>query len=766
MSKRVLVGEAEYLEPADYNRFGTFARDGLDQVVGGVIGYRAHWSTFTVSQKSAQEVTVSPGRYFEGEAVYSADDVVDINLITYFPLAASDEKWVALILRGATVQDNEQRAFETSEDPETSVPVSIATPVVERRAINVVIQQGAAVPAPANRPTIAETDACIAFVLLKTTGIEQIVPGEPWRAKTLAEVEGRVTAIEQHIGDIFADMETIQTDLGNVAADVVALRNSIPDPRLFGQILRDTARHSQALNLPEEARNYWFDQALLKDDWDFTVGGFFRIDEGIRFQYAAQRDHLLRLQAYDDPAISVWDDRLVMPAYEEVVRISSPEGNVRKDISNTVHTVTTAVKKTKTHTRIRYGETVNVCENTAGWESVGNRRAGEVFKANGEEWVAGGKTDNPWNDTATAQNGHSEYAVRRVIKETYRTTYTVYNTDQFGLSGAIYGETFLCSQVMVATSIDLNFTKVGPTGDVMLCLCEINGSGSPDYLSVLATALVAREDLVLGWNKFAFEPTLLDQGKRYAWFTVTTGNHQLMANSGNAFAGGTMFLCTDGAWAQGFATEDFTFRLKAARFKSNRVVLPMLPLELENGMTEIQMIFKAWEPAATKLAWEVRVPGENTPWVLMDARENNPLANLPPLVHLRAVLVGTEDVAPAIDLDQYARAISGRMRTDMRAISKLIDFGFATDAASIVLNMDYFDNAKHTAAAKLVLANNTVVDPISVIAEVDPSKPTRTKFIANFDLPVGTTQARVRIDATTNSVIDVPFGQDVQANFF
>src|SRR5690606_16376681 len=111
--------------------------------------------------------------------------------------------------------------------------------------------------------------------------------------------------------------------------------------------------------------------------------------------------------------------------------------------------------------------------------------------------------------------------------------------------------------------------------------------------------------------------------------------------------------------------------------------------ELENGMTEIQMIFKAWEPAATSLAFEVRIPGVDTPWILIDAREDNPLANLPPLVNIRAVMIGTEDVAPAIDLDQYARAISGRHRTDMRAISQLLPFGFSTTEASIVLNMDY-----------------------------------------------------------------------------
>jgi len=764
--KQVQVANAEYVLPVDLQRLGQFPQEAVDAMVEGAIGYPAHWSAFTVSQKSAQEVTVSPGRYFENEVVYSLEAAVNINLIQYFPLAASDEKWLALILRGEDRVINEDRQIETSLDPETREPVSISTPVIAWRAVNVVVQQGSAVPSPANQPTIAETDACIAFVRVTTSGIQEIVPGERWRVKTLYEVEGRVSAVEVRMSEIVENVATLQTDLGNVAADVIELRNAIPDRRVLTQIVRDTARLNQAANLPEEARNYWFDQALFKDNWDFLAGGFFRIDEGIRFQYAAQRDHLLRLQAYDDPEISVWDNRLIMPAYTEVTRIASPMGSGRKDIANVVHTIRTAVKKTKTHQRIRYGETINVCENASGWEESANRKAGEVFKANGEEWISRGETDNPWNGDVRSEGGHKEIAVQRVIKESYKTTYTKYNTQTFGFAGAVYGQTFLSSQVMVATSIDLYFTRVGPTGDVMLCLCEVNGSGAPDFDSVLATSTVERDDLKSGWTKFAFEPTLLDQGKRYAFFTVTSGNHQLRSNTGNAFSGGTLFLSTDGAWSQGSTSEDFTFRLNAAKFKSSRVVLPMLPLELENGMTEIQMIFKAWEPAATSLAWEIRVPGDNSPWILMDAREDNPLANLPPLVQIRAIMVGTPDVAPAIDLDQYARAIAGRMRPDMRAISKLLDFGFATNAASIVLNMDYFDAAHHTAAPKLVLANGTVVNPISVTPEVDPSKPTRTKFTANFDLPAGTTKARVRIDATTDSVIDVPFGQDVQANFF
>lgn len=759
MSKVVTVGESEFLEAPDYNRFGTFPRQALDNVVGDAIGYASHWAAYTVSKKSDQLLTVSPGRFFEGAVVYTREDAQDLNLTIYFPTDADDERWLAILPRGQVVALSEERAIETSLDPETSIPVAQQVPVVESRTVSYTVSPGVAKPSPADKPAVSDTDACLAFVLVTTQGIQTIQPGDQWRVKTLSEVEGRVTSIELRVAQLFEDTASLRTDVANLAASI----KTIPDPRLVAQVVRDVSRHNQALNMPEEARNYFFDQALLKDFWDFTAGGFFRINEGIRFQYAAQLDQVLRLQNYDDPALKIYENQLVLPAYEEVVRITSPEGTGKQDISNVVHTVTTAVQHTVAHESIRYGETINVCENTAGWGSLGSQQYGAAFQANGETWVNYGQTSNPWNQTETAQNGHTEYAVARLIVDTYYETYTTYNTEYFGLSGATYGQTFLNSQAAVITSIDLNFTKVdGTTGDVVFCLCEVNASGAPAFDAVLAKVTKPRSQLVVGWNKFTFQPTLVAQGKHYGWFTVTSGNHQLMTNTGNAYTGGTKFVCTDGAWAQGSTTEDFTFRVNVAKFKQNRTVVPFVSLgSLENGMTEIQMIYKRWRPAATQLSWEIKAEGE-TEWIPLDAREDNPLANLPPTVQLRAIFIGTQDVQPAIILDPYARAICGRMRLDMQAISKLKTFGFSTDEARIVLNMDNFNPAIHTAVPKIVLANGTVVTATAIVAEPDITKPSRTKIMADFTLPTGTTQARARVDATTTSVIDVPFGQDIQ----
>ncbi len=165
-------------------------------------------------------MTVSTGRYVAGGTVYEQAAAKDINLQTYIPAAASDQRWVALLLRGQEVTDSENRPFETSEDPETSIIVNRTMPKTIRRAVNIIIQAGEANPVPV-KPTIASTDANIAFVLLTSSGIKTIVPGNSSRVKTLYEVEGRVTAIEVDLTALFLRTNTIETQITNIQGKLI-----------------------------------------------------------------------------------------------------------------------------------------------------------------------------------------------------------------------------------------------------------------------------------------------------------------------------------------------------------------------------------------------------------------------------------------------------------------------------------------------------------------------------------------------------------------
>lgn len=755
---------AEILEPEDLTKISQSAQEAFDARDAGALGWPAHWARVTVSKASADIVTLTSGEYYDGDVVYYSKETISMNLQSSKPQVATDERWVAIILRGSEVEEDETVFLETSEQPLVeSIPVEATRPKTIRRKMTAIPQSGAIMVAPAQQPTVNENDCCVAFVRLRSTGIEEIIPNESARVKTVYEIENRLTLVEQSISVVVELTESLQTDVANLAAKF----DEIPDAELFRQITRDVSIARQLLNFPEEARNYFYDNGLLRDAfWDAAYAtADYRVNEGTRFPYAIQQENVLRLLNTTATDISLYDNTVLLPAYTERLRIENPQGKLKKDIANQVHTVRTAVEHTVSHTRLRYGETVTVCENAAGWGQVADKKANEIFNVGGQQFVSKGRTDNPWNSDPRSNGGHKEYAVQRVIKDSYTSTYTSYHVEEFGLSGAVYAQTFVCSQVMVATSIELFFTRVGSEGDVLLCLAEAGPTGAPDFDKVIVKINKPQADLELNkWNKFTFRPTLLEQGKRYAFFTVTTGNHQIAASDDNAFQGGTMFVSSDGVWAQGDIKQDLSFRLYAARFAASRTIVPMENLQLTGGMTELEMIYQGWSPDFTSLVWEVKPEGTDV-WVPMDARVPNPLANLPANVQLRAVFLGTEDVAPSIFMNTGAITRTGRMKFNQRAISQSLEFGFSTDQVQIVMNVDAFDTAVHDFEVKLIVGGVEVA-AISETEKIDLAKPSRSTIIANFDLGAPAASARVLVNGHTTSVVNVPFIQDIQVNAY
>ncbi len=752
--KRVLFDDAEIAEFGDFNDIGRHSMSALDDVINDAIGYPAHWAAFTVAQKSAQEVTVSVGRYLAGDKVYSQDAAVDINLQVYIPIAPSDERWVALILRGEEVTVAANRNFETSEDPETSVPVNRATPKRLERRVNIVVQQGNAAPPPSLKPIVAETDACIAMVLLKTTGVTTIEPGERWRAKSLFEVEGRLQGVEINLESLFARTATIETDIANITARL----SDIPNPEIIRQMQRDIGSTRTQLMLPDEQRAYVFDAGLTYDIWDTAHAHWLaRVREGIRFAYANERVTQLTVLNEDDPKISIGAGRRMVPAYDEVIRIANVGSDAALAISQQVHTVVTAVELEVARTAIRYGTVKKKCTNDRYWNSVlAGLRIGEMFTLNGKEFQVVTKKGD-----VTGSHTNKWRYIRQVIREEWTEPYWEYETEEVGVNGSVYGQTFLNSQPMVLTAIELDFVTVGGSGDVHLMVCETNAAGMPIFDQVLAHTTVAHGELIIGWNRFTLPLTLLDSGKRYAFFTVTTGNHAVASTTGNKFTGGSRFYATDGAWAQGDGQSDFAFRILGARFRDVRTVIPFAALTLENGMTDIEFVMPCWQPGGTALEWEIK-PSGAAGWSTLEEHpdlDTHPLVGLPALVELRLVMVGTPDLAPMIVLNPDLQAKTGRHRGDMVVVSDAIDFGVSTSTIVTQFTLDAFNPAEHTFTPTIIVGGATVT-PSATEIWIDPEDPARRRFTSFYELGAPATAARMRPTATASNVVEVPFIED------
>jgi hypothetical protein len=752
--KRTLFDDAEIAEHGDFNSIGEQSQAALDAMINDAIGYPAHWAAFTVAQKSAQEVTISAGRYVTREKIYGSDASFDLNLQIYIPLISNDERWVALILRGEEVTVNAPRNFETSEDPETSIPVNRQTPKTIERRLTVIVQQGNATPAPALKPVIAETDAVIAMVLLRSTGIQTIEPGESWRVKSLYEVEGRVTALEVNLDSLFQRTTSIETDIANITSRL----SDIPNPIIIRQMQRDIGATRRILALPDEQRAYVFDPGLTYDIWDTAHASWLaRVREGIRFSYANESTSQLSVVNEDDPKIMIGANRRMVPAYDEALRIANIGTDAVLNISQQVHTVVDAIERSVSRTAIRYGTVKKVCTNNRYWANLtAGLRIGEMFTLNGEEFEVVNAQGG-----VTGQHTDKWRYIRQVIREEWTETYWDYETSEVGVNGSVYGQTFLNSQPMVLTSIDLNFVSVGAAGDVHLFVCETNAAGMPIFDKVLGHVTVIRNNLVVGWNKFALPLTMLESGKRYAFFTVTTGNHSIYATTGNKFTGGSRFYATDGAWAQGDAASDIAFRLYAAKFRDVRTVVPFNNLTLENGMTDIEIVMKSWAPGGTALEWEIK-PSGATEWTTFEEHPDtatHPLVGLPALVELRLVMLGTVDLAPMIVLDTALRGRTGRHRGDMVAVSDSIAFGLSTETIVTQFTVDAFIPAEHEFTPKIIVGTDVLTADATVV-EVDPDEPERRTFTSTFELGAPATAARMRPEMTTDNPVNVPFIQD------
>jgi hypothetical protein len=783
MTDIVRFSEAEVANREDFERISVSARSGDDALVGGSIAYPRHWARFSVSAPNGTTIRVSPGHFFEDAVVYDHRQDEDISLLSFLPLVEGDERYVAILVRGVEESVQANRMIETDVDTGDTVQQSV--PKYDIRKVEFVVQQGLQSPPPALRPSVPAGDCCVCFVRLDTTGIAAIEAGNDWRVQTLYEVNGRVTVLEGQMVIAFQRTTTLQTDLANLQARFT----DYPRPEIIRQLQRDTARTRRILGLPEEARGYFYDPGLVKDKWGLDQGEWLaRIDEGIRFAWASVRDDRMEMLDPGMSGVTVADD-VLMPSYTEVNRISVTGSGGTRNIAGIVHTVTTAHQHTVSRSSVSYGPTVAMCDNIAEWADVGRVRAGGQFQAEGETFEKLGvidsaqdaanvnvdrlnqysqeqgsghrwDTDNIVVHNALAQeNGHNNiYAARSVQVSSWSETYWTYTTETFGLNGSVYGQTFLNSQAMVVTSIDLEFTRVGSDGPVTLLLCEVGYNGAPRFDKVIARSTLQVGSLAVGWVKFPITPKLLEAGKRFAWLTVTTGNHQLRTVTGNQFTEGTLFWTTDNAWFQGSPEEDFAFRVNAAQFAQTRVVVEMVPVTLEGGMTQINLLYEAWVPEGTQLIWEVKTPTVNE-WLPIrgeTAEHPNPLIGLPAICQLRCTMIGTRDLAPGLALRTTTRVRAMRPRADAVAVTKPLLFGFSSTSIVAEVVMDAFNPDWHDCEPELIIDGVTVT-PTTISIEQDVQKGSRFIVKAQFALGVATNTARLRIKMSSSTTQRIPF---------
>ena len=153
------------------------------------------------------------------------------------------------------------------------------------------------------------------------------------------------------------------------------------------------------------------------------------------------------------------------------------------------------------------------------------------------------------------------------------------------------------------------------------------------------------------------------------------------------------------------------------------------------------------------------MPSGEIEWRRIGPALDDPFIGLPALTRLRLTMQGTTELMPAIRMTSTARGMTQRHRSDMRAITKSLKFGFATTRFVVETVVDAYDPARHTVTNKLDIGG-TIYTADSTTEDPDISKPTRATITSTFTTP-STTAARLRVDMTTDNVVSIPFIQNV-----
>jgi hypothetical protein len=771
MERKVNIQDWQKVTVEDFNNFGLFPRGSFDHIVVDTLIPDMAFTGFTTVQTAPAVVTVGNGRLYHSGLVFYNDSEggVSLDLLSVLPVVT--RRYVGVVVWGQEIQtDTEPRTYLT--DPVSRATVSRVVSTESRRWSNISTVVGAEGPDP-QQPAVASNTLAVAWILLDTTGIVSIQMVEENRAPSLRDLDSRMNENDAWRTRTASRLDTLATDIAALQARL----NGTASMKFTLKIAADTARIKEKLGLPDNYTAWGADHYLTDDESDIHhVDYLAKLEEGVRFADAAQRDSQMGLLNPMDPSV-INQANFVLPVYDEASRIEVLGMDSELSISQYQYQTISWELCTKTRTRIRWGCPFYVCANGVWWFAPSGRDWMSSYGETGQISVGGltPNTDLIYDPIRNILTRGSE--TFQILDVQDQPNHTILRLAQFwvdeivdsyywrqivtieGLNGSVISQTFLNSQGGWLTSVDLFFTRTATTGDVHVLICETNNTGAPLFERVIARSTIAADLLRTPPNhtRVGFLPTYLAKGNRYAIVLQTPGNHFVSLVHNNKFAQGSLFSSSDGAWAVGDLTKDLAFRLNFAKFRSNRCTVQLLSLELDGGIAAVDLNFDSTRPPGTTINFEVQVGGA---WVPLGYYASNPLVNLPPLLPFRVLLVGTTDEMPGIGVASNSRSLTSRPRSDYRHISTARTMPAAINTVYADFRLESWRGAPyHTFLPRLLTGAGytSVRTPSLIMDELDPDDPTTLIRSCTWNLaalggaPISA--YKIRLEGTTDNVL-------------
>lgn len=722
MQKQVLFRDRQEFQAADPNHLQDYAATTFGDLVTDAVSSDPKYAGFSVTEKSATEVTVNPGRFYNSGVIYASESDTNKSLFSVLPVAT--KKIVAITVWGDTVDtDVEPRDFLVDLTSGETEPQAVAMTRRNQAVVDYVAGLESASPQP---PDVTGAQLAVALVTLTTTGIESIEMLTDNRLPQSQQIDTRLGAVEDWKTQAEPRITSIATDLAALAERTAGLATHETIINIAG----DLANLRQELSLPDGTINWDTDYFMDGSKSDDTGTGYSCItDAGLRPGHAGASVGPLGLLSPNDPSVKKSAADLVLPLYTHERRLQT----------------------------VGFAGSVPINQYPA--------YAWAWYRYNWYPWrwhwgYAWSYNYWYWNTIYYgyyARVINSDYRNGRVLVQyfdpirqywRYRWTYLyeLGNTPS-GQTGSMVAQTFLNSNAMWLTRVGLHFTAVQAGHDVTVLLVECV-SGKPALDKVLTSATVSSGDLIaapMQETLIDLEPTFLEAGQRYAIVLVSQGAHGLAVVSGNNYTQGTLFFGTDGEYLAGDLTKDLMFSVYGAKFSQTRTEVSLNAVSLAGGMTDIDLLVEQHVPEGTELTWEVQLNGV---WRDLSASGAAISAQKPDLVPLRAVFTNTGDVAAAFRTNATGLQAS-RPAAALTHWSAVRTLDEASDSIEVRLMLDGYDADEH--AITVTLED----DGTSYAADSVETKPEAdgTRMIARFtpEDGVGLTTYQVKITATLSA---------------
>lgn len=741
MDRQVKFYQREIVPSSDMTQLQDYVRQAFDDVVKYSLNGGQAYSGFLVAKTDAFAVSVAPGLYFSSGQVYPSRSTIDQSLTTMQPLV--NKVKIGVVVWGQSADDQpEYRNVVTNVETRATEAQLLMVRHARTAQLSFIKGVESTDPQP---PTVPLDRLLIATITLTPTGIESVNMVVDVQQPSVISIALRVLALEAWRAQAEPRIATIGSDVANLANAIKGSANSDTVYRMAA----DVARLKDLAGIPDTYSDYGADRFLNTDETATTdLDLLCKVEEGIRYSDANANTHALAVFNSINPAISQ-QGGILLPSFSSDIRFAVTAYTGEQSISQYSQTSHTLICKQMSRSRIRWGQSMTVCTNSSWWASGRYDAASHIFSINGETWSI-----DP-ADYAKAVINHQWVRVQQFWVDTWNEPYWQEITNTLVINGAQIAQSFLNTQAGWLTGVDLYFTKRGPSGNVNVAICEVTDSGTPNLAKTIYQGTLAYLDIKTYPNAttFGIVPTYLEAGRRYAVVLTTNGDHYVGMASGGAYLAGTFFYSTDGAYFAGDLTKDMMFGLRFAKFANSRIVVDMQPLNLDGGISDIDILAGMIVPDATGLTFQVQV---NSVWRPLAAISKDALVGLPPLLPLQVVFQGTPDIHAGIKLADSQVTVS-RPRTTLKHISTPRILPAATQTIRVIMSIAGWNPDRHTWTQQIRTVGGTFSP--SVVQDVNLGDG-RIQRTFRYSLVTGITQFQIINNATTTTALDCQLAEE------